>query len=163
MPRKSKRELLRDKIQQDLLDQLERNSTAGTYYTDMVTDYMKLWDTKNRLIEDIENRGVIVTSVSQNVINNIKKVGPIFDLVEQNSKILELVSAGDNNLEKYRAISALAKANSEMIALLHDGAVATKRNDSVGDLLKTNAQMLKLLDNLGIQPEQAGSDDDDEM
>nr|DAQ35604.1 MAG TPA: terminase small subunit [Caudoviricetes sp.] len=167
MPRKAKKErdhdALRKKIMEDLLDQLERCGTVGTYYTDMVTDYMKLWDTKNRLIADIEDRGVIVSSVSQSIVNNIKKAGPISELVEQNSKMLEMASEENKSSEKYKALVALVKANAEMVALLHDSAITTKKNDSVGDLLKTNAQMLKLLDSLGIRPAQTDGDEDAEM
>ena len=42
----------REKIKQDLLDQLERNETCGDYFLDLVNDYMNLWDIKNKLIRD---------------------------------------------------------------------------------------------------------------
>lgn len=48
---------LREKIRQDLLDQLESDGTVGQYYTDLVDDYMSMWDTKNELMEDIRGRG----------------------------------------------------------------------------------------------------------
>jgi len=54
---KSKISILREAILSDLTDQLDRNGTTGQYYSDLVKDYMKLWDTKNRLILDIELRG----------------------------------------------------------------------------------------------------------
>ena len=34
---------LREKIRQDLLDQLESDGTVGQYYTDLVDDYMSMW------------------------------------------------------------------------------------------------------------------------
>ncbi|MVB11170.1 hypothetical protein CAFE_18780 [Caprobacter fermentans] len=92
MPKKTKQKILRDEIQQDLLDQLERNGTVGAYYTDMITDYMKLWDTKNRLIADIEARGVTVESVTQAGIN-IKRNDSVGDLLKTNAQMLKLLDS----------------------------------------------------------------------
>ncbi|MDF1495217.1 P27 family phage terminase small subunit [Caproiciproducens sp. CPB-2] len=92
MPKKTKQKILRDEIQQDLIDQLERNGTVGTYYTDMITDYMKLWDTKNRLIADIEARGVTVESVTQ-AGTNIKRNDSVGDLLKTNAQMLKLLDS----------------------------------------------------------------------
>jgi len=92
VPKKNKHELLREQIQQDLLDQLERNGTVGTYYTDMITDYMKLWDTKNRLIADIEERGVTVESVTQAGVN-LKRNDSVGDLLKTNAQMLKLLDS----------------------------------------------------------------------
>ena len=50
----------RTQIKQDLLEQLERNCTVGEQYTDLVEDYLALWDTKKMLIKDIKTRGAVV-------------------------------------------------------------------------------------------------------
>lgn len=92
MPRKTKQELLREQIKRDLLDQLERNGTVGTYYADMITDYMKLWDTKNRLIADIEARGVTVESVTR-YGTNIKRNDSVGDLLKTNAQMLKLLDS----------------------------------------------------------------------
>lgn len=92
MPKKNKHELLREKIQQDLLDQLERNGTVGTYYTDMITDYMKLWDTKNGLVADIEARGVTVENVT-NAGTNIKRNDSVGELLKTNAQMLKLLDS----------------------------------------------------------------------
>jgi hypothetical protein len=42
----------REKIKQDLLDQLERNGTYGDHYLDLIEDYINLWMIKNKLIKD---------------------------------------------------------------------------------------------------------------
>ena len=42
----------REKIKQDLVDQLERNGTYGDHYLDLVDDYIQLWTIKNKLIRD---------------------------------------------------------------------------------------------------------------
>ena len=92
MPRKTKREQLRDQIRQDLLDQLDRNGTIGTYYTDMVSDYMKLWDTKNLLIKDIEKRGVTVENITQ-AGKNLKRNDSVVDLIKINAQMLKLLNS----------------------------------------------------------------------
>ncbi|WP_460285162.1 P27 family phage terminase small subunit [Clostridium botulinum] len=61
-------ELAKD-IKEDLLKQLKENATHGKHYEDLVSDYMALWDIKNRLIADIKERGVSVEW------NNGKQVG----------------------------------------------------------------------------------------
>ena len=47
-------------IKEDLLLQLSINETEEKRYIDLVDDYMSLWDIKNRLIQDIRERGVTV-------------------------------------------------------------------------------------------------------
>lgn len=92
MPRKNKQERLREQIKKDLLDQMDRNGTVGTYYTDMIDDYMKLWDTKNGLTEDINTRGtkVIVHTASS---DNIKTNDSVLDLIKTNAQMLKLLES----------------------------------------------------------------------
>ncbi len=49
----------RKTIEKDLKRQLEQNGTTGKYYLDLVDDYMRLWDIKNKLFQDITDRGVV--------------------------------------------------------------------------------------------------------
>lgn len=42
----------RQKIKQDLLDQLDRNRTYGEHYLNLIDDYINLWMIKNKLIRD---------------------------------------------------------------------------------------------------------------
>ena len=49
--------MMQKEIKHDLLDQLERKSTIGTYYIDLVNDYMTLYEIKKRLQQDIKKRG----------------------------------------------------------------------------------------------------------
>ena len=55
--RKTRKELLRVEIKEDLLDQLARNGTTGKYYIDLVDKYMDFWDLENELIADIKAQG----------------------------------------------------------------------------------------------------------
>lgn len=42
----------RQRIKQDLLDQLDRNGVYGEHYLDLIDDYINLWMIKNKLIRD---------------------------------------------------------------------------------------------------------------
>lgn len=92
MPKKTKARLLRDTIREDLLGQLERNGTAGAYYTDLVEDYMELWDTKNKLTADIRARGVTVDIVTSAGTNQ-RKNDSVGELVKLNAQMLKLLDS----------------------------------------------------------------------
>ena len=47
-------------MREDLLNQLKNNGVAGLFYNDLVDVYMKMYSIKNKLILDIEERGVAV-------------------------------------------------------------------------------------------------------
>ncbi|WP_300855211.1 helix-turn-helix domain-containing protein [uncultured Clostridium sp.] len=62
-----------DAMRDDLLNQLKNNGVNGLFYNDLVDVYMKMYTIKNKLILDIEERGVAVewnngkqTSVKRN-------------------------------------------------------------------------------------------------
>ena len=80
-------------IKQDLLDQLDRNGTTGKYYIDLVDDYMDLYDTKEKLIKDIKERGV--TCKYQNGENQwgYKKNDSVDQLLKVNQQMLKLLDA----------------------------------------------------------------------
>ena len=87
------RKLSRAAIKKDLLEQLERNGTVGKYYTDLVADYMELWDTKNSLQKDIRMRGVVVDYTSANGVKNKKKNESVGELVKVNDRMVKLLEA----------------------------------------------------------------------
>lgn len=84
---------LREIIEQDLRDQLERNGTTGEYYADLVRDYMCLWDTKNKLNADIASRGVVVEYISNNGTGNMKKNDSVSEVVKVNNQMIKLLEA----------------------------------------------------------------------
>lgn len=55
---------VRDKIRDDLLGQMRSNGVTHGHFLDLVEDYMAMWDIKNNLIADIEERGVSVKGVT---------------------------------------------------------------------------------------------------
>ncbi len=58
--RYKKRRKEREKIRGDLLEQLKERGILEAHFTDLVNDYIALWDVKNELIHDIEAKGVSV-------------------------------------------------------------------------------------------------------
>ncbi len=48
----------RKRIEEDLIRQLKVMGAYSEYYSDLVNDYLDMWDIKNQLIEDIKKRGV---------------------------------------------------------------------------------------------------------
>jgi len=82
----------RNAIRQDLIDQLARNGTVGEYYTNLVDDYMSLWDVKNALAADIKDRGSKV-SVTTSTSTNIKTNDSVIDLLKTNAQMLKLLDS----------------------------------------------------------------------
>ncbi|MED1382076.1 P27 family phage terminase small subunit [Bacillus mycoides] len=89
---KEKNNTLRTLIQNDLMNQLKVNKTSGAQYTDLVADYMALWDIKNNLISDIEERGVVV-EWSNGKQKGKKKNESIQELNKTNAQMLKLLEA----------------------------------------------------------------------
>lgn len=89
---KTKEQKLRTQIKNDLLDQLARNGTEGEYFIDLVSDYINMWDTKNKLVEDIKRRGVSVESYSSAGVN-LKKNDSVDQLIKLNAQMLKLLDS----------------------------------------------------------------------
>lgn len=89
---KSRIKLLSENIKNDLLDQLARNGTAGTQYTNMIDDYMELWGIKNSLLADIKERGVTIDVYLSGGNRNQKKNESVDQLVKINAQMLKILS-----------------------------------------------------------------------
>ncbi|MBP3951136.1 P27 family phage terminase small subunit [Bacillus suaedae] len=82
---------LREIIKNDLLNQLEENGTFGSHFKDLVCDYMSMWDIKNRLIDDIDRRGVVVTW-SNGKQSGEKKNESINELNKTSAQMLKILA-----------------------------------------------------------------------
>jgi hypothetical protein len=82
----------RKEVRQDLIDQLERNDTIGKYYTDLIDDYMSLWDTKNKLQKDIRERGAKVEVLTATT-SNIKTNDSVLDSLKVNAQMLKILDS----------------------------------------------------------------------
>lgn len=90
MSRKSKA-TIRKEIKKDLFDQLERNGTFGRFFEDLIEDYMRLWDTKNKLLEDIERRGVSVSYDNGGGQKGVKKNDSVDQVIRVNAQMLKIL------------------------------------------------------------------------
>ena len=79
-------------IKKDLLDQLERNSTVGKYYTDLIEDYMNMWITKSLLTEDVKERGVRTYYNNGGGQSGYKKNESVDQHIKINAQMLKLLS-----------------------------------------------------------------------
>lgn len=51
---------VKNKIKEDLMEQLRANNIKGKHFEDLISDYMSLYDIKTDLDKDIKNRGCMV-------------------------------------------------------------------------------------------------------
>ena len=96
----------RSEIKKDMLDQQERNGVYGSQYTDLVDDYMSMWDIKNKFLKDIKKRGI--------------------DIEWDNG-------GGQKGVKKNDSISQLYKINSEMLSIRKELGLQPGKNKAVAD------------------------------
>ena len=89
----TRREKLRKEIKNDLLEQLMRNGTTGKYYIDLVDKYMDFWDMENLLIDDIKDRGVVVSYDNGGGQKGIKKNDSIDQRIKVNGQMLKILDS----------------------------------------------------------------------
>jgi len=82
-----KPETLRKKIEKDLTNQLKEKWIVGSHYSDMVQDYLSLWDLKCGLIKDIIQYGRRL-----NGMHGPKTNPAINDLHKTNTQMLKILS-----------------------------------------------------------------------
>lgn len=91
MARKSER-YIKNKIEEDFLEQLQSKNATQEYYEDLVRDYIVLFETKNKLSKDIKKRGVSIPWVSREGQEGFKKNDSIAELVKVNNQMLKIIS-----------------------------------------------------------------------
>ena len=84
-------EKLRKAIEKDLKEQLRRNGTTGKYYLDLVEDYMKLWDIKNSLFSDIEDRGVVTSYNNGGGQTGTKQNDSVFSVLKVSDRMTKIL------------------------------------------------------------------------
>ena len=83
---------IREEIQQDLDDQLDRNGVHGKHFLDLIEDYMSMWDIKNKLIKDIKEKGVQIRYQNGEHQFGHKKNDCIPELNKTNGQMLKILS-----------------------------------------------------------------------
>ena len=88
-----KRENKRKEIRKDLMNQLKRNRISTQYYIDLVEKYMEFWDIENDLIDDIRERGVVVTYDNGGGQKGIKKNDSIDQRIKVSAQMLKILDS----------------------------------------------------------------------
>ncbi len=85
-------EKLRRKIELAIVKQLKKKQIYQfAHYQNLVEDYMKFWDIKNMLQEDIEKRGVSVYWCNGGGQEGYKKNESISELLKVNKQMLTIL------------------------------------------------------------------------
>lgn len=79
-------------IREELLSHLEKKNAKTETNIDLVNDYMSLWEIKNKLIADIEKRGVQVETFNSSGNTVYKKNDSVTELLKTNSQMLKILS-----------------------------------------------------------------------
>ncbi|MEC1778411.1 P27 family phage terminase small subunit [Schinkia azotoformans] len=81
----------RELIKSDLLEQLHKNGIKGSQFIDLIDDYMSLWDLKNKLIQDIDERGAMISWNNGGGQHGMKKNDSVAELPKVNKQMLSLL------------------------------------------------------------------------
>jgi len=83
----------RDNIKKDLIERLEENGIMGSWYLDLIEDYLQLWDTKNLLIKDVKERGVNTEYNNGGGQVGCKKNDSVDQLLKVSQQMIKLLDA----------------------------------------------------------------------
>ena len=85
-------EALREKIKKDMEKQLEAKGNTGQYYLDLVSDYMRLWDIKNQLFDDIRDRGVVTSWNNGGGQKGTKQNDSVFSVLKVSDRMTRILN-----------------------------------------------------------------------
>lgn len=97
---------LRRKIELAIIKQLkEKQVYRFAHYQDLVNDYMKFWDFKNMLQDDIDEKGVSIEWRNSETQYGYKKNDSVSELLKVNTQMLKIlydlgVRASDLEIEE---------------------------------------------------------------
>lgn len=81
----------RKEIRESLLDALQDNGIFGKVFEDLVEDYLKLWDIKNTLINDVKRRGVKTKWQNSETSFGHKKNDSVSEAVKVSAQMLKIL------------------------------------------------------------------------
>ena len=82
----------RKAIENDLRSQLKANGNTGKYYLDLVEDYMQLWDIKNDLFADIDDRGVVTSYNNGGGQTGTKQNDSVFSVLKVSDRMTKILN-----------------------------------------------------------------------
>lgn len=78
-------------IEKSLKKQLDDKGATVNHFTDLINDYLSIWDVKNALVDDIKTRGVTFTDVSSTGIPMMKNNPSVKELVMVNKQMMSIL------------------------------------------------------------------------
>ena len=101
-----------DELREDLQAHLENIGAYGKYYDDLVEDYIRLYEMKNMLWQDIQERGVTVEWRNSETSHGRKKNDSVNEYQKTNMQMLkiqnhlgintkDLVTGGDEDVDDF--------------------------------------------------------------
>lgn len=82
----------REMMKKDLLSQLEERGMVQAYYISLVDDYLRMWDVKNALLDNIEEKGVTIIYDNGGGQRGEKKNDCVPELSKINGQMLKLLN-----------------------------------------------------------------------
>lgn len=87
----AKKENKREQIKESITEQLVMMGAFKEHYIDLIGDYMGFWDVKNKLLEDIETRGVTFFDLSSVGVKMQKNNPSVKELVMVNRQMMSIL------------------------------------------------------------------------
>ncbi len=79
-------------IKADLMAQLQSQGKNGKYFTDLVDDYIFMYDLKKKMQKDINQRGLRYGSVSGSGVQTEKPNENVQNILKVNAQMLKILS-----------------------------------------------------------------------
>lgn len=87
-------------VRESLIEQLKEKGADVACFSDLIEDYMKLWNIKNKLVTDINKRGVVYEDVSSVGITMKKNNPSVKEIVNVNRQMLSILEKLGISTEK---------------------------------------------------------------
>lgn len=79
-------------IKENLILQLKLANKTEAYFQDMIDDYMRLYDLKNKLFKDIKKRGEVIEGTNGNGFKVMRQNESIQSVLKVNAQMLKILN-----------------------------------------------------------------------
>ena len=80
--------MVKESVRQSLMKQLHDKGADVSHFVDLVNDYMALWAVKDKLVADIDGRGITYVDVSSVGVKMTKNNPSVKELIMVNKQML---------------------------------------------------------------------------
>lgn len=85
------KKISKKEIKRSIIEQLEKKGANIAIFTDLINDYMSLWDIKNDLQKDIKDRGITYEDYNSHGVKVTKDNPSVKNLININRQMLAIV------------------------------------------------------------------------